>query len=165
MQPDDQDDYALEQRTFLWRENLQLWSDVGGGMGCMPTLSDTTRDVQNVPWSLEVVISTSLHYTLYLLKDLSKSLPLISWNCHALIMGASVFQDLLPMVFAALDQKSERMARLLCEEILSMFGVPESLLSDRVTNFKLLSNLMLDMCRMLGVNTTSYHPECDGTVE
>lgn len=47
-----------------------------------------------------------------------------------------------------------------------MFGVPESLLSDRGTN--LLPHLMLDACNLLGVNklnTTAYHPECDGMVE
>ena len=80
-----------------------------------------------------------------------------------------VFQDMLtkwPMVFPVPDQKSERLARLLCEEIVPMFGVPEALLSDRGTN--LLSNLMMDVCTRLGIeklNTTSYHPECDGMVE
>ena len=80
-----------------------------------------------------------------------------------------VFQDMLtkwPMVYAVPDQKTERLVRLLCEEIVPMFGVPEALLSDRGTN--LLSHLMLDVCRLLGiekVNTTSYHPECDGMIE
>ena len=47
-----------------------------------------------------------------------------------------------------------------------MFVVPEALLSDRGTN--LLSHLMLDICSLLGIeklNTTSYHPECDGMLE
>ncbi|MBA4719385.1 MAG: transposase family protein, partial [Nitrosopumilus sp.] len=80
-----------------------------------------------------------------------------------------VFQDLFtkwPMVFPVPDQKSERIARLLCEEIVPLFGVPEALLSDRGTN--LLSHLMLDVCALLGttkLNTTAYHPQCDGMVE
>ena len=80
-----------------------------------------------------------------------------------------VFQDMFtkwPMVFPVPDQKSERIARLLCEEIVPLFGVPEALLSDRGTN--LLSHLMLDVCALLGttkLNTTAYHPECDGMVE
>ena len=44
--------------------------------------------------------------------------------------------------------------------------MPEALLSDRGTN--LLSHLVLDLCGMLGIkklNTTSYHPQCDGIVE
>ena len=80
-----------------------------------------------------------------------------------------VFQDMFtkwPMVFPVPDQKSVRIARLLCEEIVPLFGVPEALLSDRGTN--LLSHLMLDVCTLLGVtklNTTAYHPECDGMIE
>ena len=80
-----------------------------------------------------------------------------------------VVQDLFtkwPFAFAVPDQKTERIARLLAEEVIPWFGVPESLLSDRGTN--LLSHLMTDLCRMLGVqklNTTAYHPQCDGAVE
>lgn len=58
------------------------------------------------------------------------------------------------------------MVKLLVEEIVPVFGVPEALLSDRGTN--LLSHLMLDVCKLLGVrklNTTAYHPQCDGAVE
>ena len=80
-----------------------------------------------------------------------------------------VFQDFFskwPMVFPAPDQKAIRLARLLVEEIVPLFGVPESLLSDRGTN--VLSHLMLDICSLLGItklNTTAYHPQCDGMVE
>ena len=80
-----------------------------------------------------------------------------------------VFQDKLtkwPIVFLVPAQKAERLVRLLCEEIVPMFGVPEALLSDRGAN--LLSRLMLDVCALLGIeklNTTSYHTECDGMVE
>ena len=82
---------------------------------------------------------------------------------------AVVLQDLFtkwPFVFAVPDQKAERLAKLLVEEIIPCFGVPEALLSDRGTN--LLSHLMRDICRMLGItklNTTAYHPQCDGVVE
>ena len=71
-----------------------------------------------------------------------------------------------PMVFAALDQKPYKIARLLAEEIVPIFGVPECLLSDRGTN--LLSHLMKDICDLLGIkklNTTGCHPQCDGMIE
>ena len=79
-----------------------------------------------------------------------------------------VFQDMFtkwPLVYPVPDQRAERIARLLCEEVIPMFGVPEALLSDRGSNP--LSHLM-DICRLLGIeklNTTSYHPECDGMIE
>ena len=80
-----------------------------------------------------------------------------------------VMQDFLtkwPLVFAAPDQKATRIAHLLVEEVVPMFGVPEALLSDRGTN--LLSHLVRDVCQLLGIvklNTTAYHPLCDGMVE
>ena len=57
-------------------------------------------------------------------------------------------------------------ARILVDEIVPFYGVPECLLSNRGTN--LLSHLMWDFCQMLGIkklNTTAYHPECDGMAE
>ena len=55
-------------------------------------------------------------------------LPLTSKGNRYLI----VFQNLFtkwPMAYPASDQKAERIARLLVEEIISFFGVPEALLS------------------------------------
>ena len=80
-----------------------------------------------------------------------------------------VMQDFLtkwPLVFPAPDQKANRIARLLVDEVLPMFGVPEALLSDRGTN--MLANVVQDVCTLLGttkLNTTAYHPQCDGMVE
>ena len=82
---------------------------------------------------------------------------------------AIVFQDFLtkwPMVYPAPNQKAIRIAHLLADEIVPLFGVPEALLSDRGTN--LLSYLMKDVCSFLGIkklNTTTYHPQCDRMVE
>ena len=70
------------------------------------------------------------------------------------------------MVFAIPDQKTERIVQILVNEIIPFCGVPEALLCDRGAN--LLSHLMLDTCKLLGItklNTTSYHPQCDGLVE
>lgn len=80
-----------------------------------------------------------------------------------------VMQDYLtkwPLVYAVPNQKTQTVARVIVEELVPFFGVPEALLSDRGTN--LLSHLMKDLCKMLGMtklNTTAYHPECDGMVE
>ena len=77
-----------------------------------------------------------------------------------------MFQDFLskyPLVFPIPDQKAVRVARLLAKEVIPLFGVPETLLSDRGTN--LLSHLVQDLYKMLGIrklNTTAYHPQCEG---
>lgn len=80
-----------------------------------------------------------------------------------------VLQDLFtkwPLVFPLPDQKSLRVAKLLAEEVVPHYGVPEVLLTDRGAN--LLSHLVLDLCNMLGIrklNMTAYDPQCDGLVE
>ena len=59
-----------------------------------------------------------------------------------------VFLDLFtkwPMVYPTSGQKAERTARLLVEEIVPIFGIPEAHLSDRVTN--LVSLLIKDVCK------------------
>ncbi len=65
------------------------------------------------------------------------------------------------MVYAIPDQKTHRIVDILVREIVPVFGVPECLLSDRGTK-------MTDVCKALGIkklNTTAYHPQCDGLVE
>ena len=80
-----------------------------------------------------------------------------------------VIQDYLtkwPLAYPLSDQKTETIARILVDDVIPFFGVPEALLTDRGTN--LLSHLMRDLCELLGItklNTTAYHPECDGMVE
>ena len=74
-----------------------------------------------------------------------------------------VFQDFLSKYPLVPDQKSICIARLLVEEVVPLFGVPEALLSDRGTN--LLSHLMKEMLGIKKLNTTAYHPQCDGMVE
>jgi len=92
-------------------------------------------------------------------------LPLTkSGNCHVIVF--QVYLTKVSPVFPVLHQNAVRLAKLLVEEVAPLFGVPESLLSDRGTN--LLSHLMTDLCKILGtkkLNTTAYHPECDSMVE
>lgn len=85
-------------------------------------------------------------------------------NKHVLVV-----QDFLtkwPWVFPLPDQKTTRIVEILVREIIPMCGVPEALLSDRGTI--LLSFLMKNVCECLGIeklNTTAYHPQCDGLTE
>jgi hypothetical protein len=82
---------------------------------------------------------------------------------------AIVFMDYFtkwPEVFAASSQTAETIARLFVEHVVTRHGVPERLLSDRGPNF--LSHLVTEVCKLLGsskVNTSGYHPQCDGLVE
>ena len=89
-------------------------------------------------------------------------LPLtVHGNCYVV-----VFMDYFTKwlkAFAVADQTAETIARLFAEEIICRHGIPEELLSDQGANF--LSNLVLELCKILGVNTSGYHPQTDGMVE
>ena len=80
-----------------------------------------------------------------------------------------LFQDYfskLPLVYPVSNQKTVILVAILTKEVIPLFGVPEALLLDRGTN--LLSQLVSDVCSRLGtvkLNTTAYHPECDGMIE
>ena len=80
-----------------------------------------------------------------------------------------VFSDYLtkwPEAFAVSTIEASTIARLLVDEIVARHGAPRTLLSDRGSNF--LSNLISEVCKLLSIrklNTTAYHPQCDGLVE
>ena len=80
-----------------------------------------------------------------------------------------VFMDYLtkwPEVFATQDQSALTIAKLFVQEVVCRHGVPSQLPSVRGKAF--LSQLMMEVCRVLGVkkvNTTAYHPQTDGLVE
>lgn len=71
----------------------------------------------------------------------------------------------MAFAYAFPDQKTLTIAHGLVEEVIPFFGVPKASLTDRGTNS--LSQLMNDLCGLLGtnkLNTTAYHPECNGMV-
>ena len=70
------------------------------------------------------------------------------------------------MAFITKDQTAKTVARALYEQFITIFGVPEKLLSDRGVNFT--SRLVEELCSMFGIQkcrTTSYHAQCNGQVE
>ena len=71
-----------------------------------------------------------------------------------------------PEAYAVKNADALTTAKLFVEEILCRHAAPRKLLSDRGKNF--LSKVVKSICNMVNtskVNTTSYHPECDGLVE
>ena len=158
------------QGTSREKSSTRPWFDTGGGHPCTQMWSAIVLHVLNVQWSISsgrlnrpplhpIPVQRVFQIVGVDVIDLPRT---ESGNKHVV-----VFQDFLskwPLVFPIPDQKAIRLARLLVEEVVPMFGVPEGLLSDRGTN--LLSHLMEDVCKLLGIrklNTTAY--QCDGMVE
>ena len=68
----------------------------------------------------------------------------------------------IPMV----DQKASTIASHFANKIISRYGAPESVLTDRGTNF--LSQFVSNLCKLFQIKqmrTTAYHPQTDGLVE
>ena len=64
------------------------------------------------------------------------------------------------------DSEATTVAKILVNEFICRFGVPEQLHTDQGRNFE--STLIKQICRLLGVRktrTTPYHPQSDGMVE
>ena len=71
-----------------------------------------------------------------------------------------------PEAFATATTDAVIIAQLLLDNIVLRYGAPRTFLTDRGTNF--LSKLISELCGMKNtkkINTTPYHPECDGMVE
>ena len=75
---------------------------------------------------------------------------------------ASRFVITIPMK----DQTAHTVARCLFHKIITKYGAPQHVLTDRGTNF--LSNLVKEICILFKIKqmrTTAYHPQTDGLVE
>jgi hypothetical protein len=71
-----------------------------------------------------------------------------------------------PEAFAVPNQDSETIARLLVQEIIPRHGCPRTLLSDRGAPFlSKLSKSIYELLAIKKLNTTAYHPQCNGLVE
>ena len=84
-------------------------------------------------------------------------------HCEGQQTSSGYSRFVYQMVFPVPDQKASRIAKLVVEEVIPLFGVPEVLLSDRGTN--ILSHLVMDLCRMLGIIKLNTTAQCDGGVE
>ena len=71
-----------------------------------------------------------------------------------------------PILVALEDILASTIARPFFDNVICKYGWPETLLSDRGTNF--LSKIMLEVCRIMDthkLNTSSYHPQCNAIQE
>ena len=68
--------------------------------------------------------------------------------------------------FPLADMEASSIARVVVNEIICRFGIPDTIHTDQGRNFE--SGLIRDICQLIDVkktHTTPYHPESDGLVE
>ena len=82
------------------------------------------------------------------------------------ILVLSDYTSRYAMTIAMEDQKAHTIAFHLADKIITKYGAPEKVLTDKGTNF--LSKLVEELCVLFKIKqlrTTSYHPQTDGLVE
>jgi transposase InsO family protein len=64
------------------------------------------------------------------------------------------------------DKKAHTVAKCLVHKVITKYGAPQNVLTDRGTNF--LSTFIKEICILFKIKqmrTTAYHPQTDGLVE
>lgn len=85
---------------------------------------------------------------------------------HKYIVVISDYFTKWTQAFAIKDQEATTVANILVNEVVSLFGVPRMLHSDKGSNFE--SKVFMEMCKILGIDktrTTTRRPQSDGMVE
>eukprot|EP00731_Ephydatia_muelleri_P012602 Em0006g1496a len=88
----------------------------------------------------------------------------VLWNKYILVVTDLFSKWVEAFPLAVTD--SITLARILTDEVICQYGVPESLHSDQGANF--VSEVMQSLCAQLGIKrtqTSAYHPEGNGQVE
>ena len=85
-------------------------------------------------------------------------------NCYILVIGDyfTKWKEAFPLR----DTEAVTVARVLVNEFICRFGVPDSLHTDQGKNFE--ARIIKEICALLDIKktgTTAYHPQSDGLVE
>eukprot|EP00731_Ephydatia_muelleri_P028340 Em0019g1213a len=97
--------------------------------------------------------------------DIMGPLPATSCGNKYILVVTDLFSKWVE-TFPLAVTDSITLARILTDEVICRYGVPESLHSDQGANF--VSEVMQSLCAQLGIKctqTSAYHPEGNGQVE
>ena len=97
--------------------------------------------------------------------DIMGPLPISSRGCKYILVVTDLFTKWVE-AFPLKDTVSSTLARILVDEVISRYGMPESIHSDQGANLR--SELICLLCALLGMDrtqTSAYHPQGNGQVE
>ena len=140
-----------------------LYTDVTNYVRSCRVCQEKTHPRVPTPGPLQPLAPTAPWDTLAM--DIFGPLP-VSDNGRRFVL---VFGDLFTKWVIAeplISQDADTVARALVNRVISTFGCPRALLSDRGTNFtSALLRRVTDLLRVKRLFTTAYHPETDGQLE
>ena len=111
------------------------------------------------------ITSTSDHPFQRVAFDIVGPLPMTENGNNYLL----TFQDDLSKFSGAIpiqNQEAITIAKALCEQYITKYGIPEKVLTDQGSNF--MSKAFNDVCKLLKLKhltTTTYHPQTNGALE
>ena len=97
--------------------------------------------------------------------DLMGPLPVTNSGNKYILMITDLFTKWVE-AFPLKETSSVTLARVMVDEVICRFGVPNSIHSDQGANF--CSEVINAMCKMLNIEctqTSAYHPQGNGQVE
>ena len=97
--------------------------------------------------------------------DLITKLP-VSKGYDLILVVCDRFSKMLHFVVMTENMMAEGLARLFRDNVWKLYGLPESVISDRGPQFA--AGMTKELNKMLGIETKlsmAYHPETDGQTE
>jgi len=101
----------------------------------------------------------------YLMVDFIMKLPVVAGK-DAILVICNRLSKMTHFVATTEGTSAEGLARLFSDNIWKLYGLPESVVSDRGPQF--VAELTRELNRMLGIETrlsTVFHPQTDGQIE
>jgi hypothetical protein len=147
----------LMQRKFYWKGMVEdIWGFIRLCDSCQRNKPDALLPLSlfpDMPWS-------SLSF------DFITCLPPTNQGHNALLVVVDRLTKMCRLVPCDFTCTPQEVANLLLSEIFSIFGVPDTLISDRDPRFT--STWFQSWCTSLGIKqcmSSSYHPQTDGQTE
>ena len=151
----------LVTRNYWWPGVIR---DIGKYMeGCnlCQRMKNRTEEPAGKLKLSEVLQKTWTHLTV----DFIVKLPVVAGK-DAILVVCNRLSKMMHFVATTEGTSVEGLARLLCDNVWKLHGLPESIVLDRGPQF--VAELTKELNRMLGIKTklsTVFHPQTDGQTE
>jgi transposase InsO family protein len=148
------------RQRYFWEG---LYADVTAYARSCRACQEKTHARAPVPGPLQPLAPTAPWDTVAM--DVFGPLPVTETGRRFVLVFTDLFTKWV-VAASLITQDADAVARTLVDRVISTFGCPRALLSDRGTNFtSALLRRVTDLLGLKRVFTTAYHPQTDGQAE